>query len=380
MAPGLGPEPSRLKRISPTELVIPVTRPFLPPLDEYMTLVEGIWSRGQLTNNGPLVQELEARLAEYFGVRHAFFVSNGTIAIQIAIKALDLTGEIITTPFSYVATSSSIAWEGCRPVFADVDPNTLTIDPAKVEQVVGPQTRAILATHVYGIPCDTEALAAVARAHGLAVIYDAAHAFGTRYNGRALPAYGDISTLSFHATKLFHTVEGGAVLTEDDRIAARIAYMRNFGHNGQEEFFGVGINGKNSEMHAAMGLCMLPRIERLIAERAAIHRHYDTAFAGIAAISRPRLPAGTEYNHSYYPILLPSEAHLLAVRDALHANGITPRRYFFPSLNQLPYVDQVTMPVAEDAARRVLCLPLYSGLAHDDVDRIAGIIVGRLPT
>ena len=234
--------------------MIPVTKSFLPPIEDYIEYLKQIWDSNQLTNNGPLVKELEQKLKEYFDVKHLFFVSNGTIAEQIAIKAADLKGDIITTPFSYVATTSSIVWEGCQPVFVDIDPQTLCMNPDLIEDAITEKTTGIIPTHVYGIPCDVEKIQEIAEKHSLKVIYDAAHTFGGKYKGKSIASYGDISFLSFHATKVFHTVEGGAIITNDDELAHKISYMRNFGHNGPEDFWGVGINGNNSEFHAAMGL------------------------------------------------------------------------------------------------------------------------------
>ena len=321
--------------------MINVTKAFLPPIDEYKRYLDGIWSRAHLTNHGPLVNELEGKLKHYLGVKHFFFVNNGTIALQLAIKALDLKGEIITTPFSYVATTSSIVWENATPVFVDIDPTRFTIDPSKIEEAITGKTSAILATHVYGIPCDVEAIEKIANKYKLKVVYDAAHAFGVDYKGTSILNYGDISTLSFHATKLFHTVEGGGVATNNDELAHRISYMRNFGHNGQEEFWGIGINGKNSEFHAAMGLSNLPYLPTILANRKLLSEMYDHCFsaAGIK-IQRPILPAHVNYNFSYYPVVFESILQLLKVRDALHAEGVFPRRYFYPSLNKLHYVNQ----------------------------------------
>lgn len=217
---------------------IEVTRPFLPPLSEYVNLVEGIWNRNWLTNNGPLVVELELRLGQYLGLDKVLFLANGTLALQLAIKALRLTGEIITTPFSYVATTSSILWEGCRPIFVDIDPATLNIDPERIQEAITPSTSAILATHVYGNPCNIEAIEQIAKSNGLYTIYDAAHCFGTEYKGRSVFGYGNVSTASFHATKLFHTIEGGAVFAEDAETFRTLSFMRNFGHDGPESFFG----------------------------------------------------------------------------------------------------------------------------------------------
>ncbi|MFL5607955.1 MAG: DegT/DnrJ/EryC1/StrS family aminotransferase [Gemmatimonadaceae bacterium] len=359
---------------------ITVTRPTLPPFEEFVEVLRGVWARNHLTNAGPLVVELERQLAAYLGVRHALFVSNGTIALQLAFRALELAGEVITTPFSYVATTSSLAWEGCTPVFADVEPDTLTLSAERAEAAVTARTSALVATHVYGNPCDIDGLAAVARRHRLRIVYDAAHAFGARYAGRALAAHGDVATLSFHATKLFHTVEGGAVVTDDDEIARRVAYLRNFGHAGYEAFQGIGINGKNSELHAAMGLCLLPRVSEIVAERASISRRYDAVLAPLGTRARrPRLREGTTYNYAYYPVLLPDERAVVAVKAHLEANGVMARRYFYPSLSGgLPYVAPGVVPVARDAAERVLCLPLYTGLSGAQVDRIAGLVAQGL--
>ena len=358
---------------------IHVTKTYLPPLQEYVECLERIWASNWVTNNGSLVQELEARLKDYLGVKHLFFVSNGTIALQIAIKALDLQGEIITTPFSYVATTSSIVWAGCQPVFVDVDPHTLCINPDLIEAAITHRTSAILPVHVYGHPCDVDAIQTIADRHGLRVIYDAAHAFGVRYDGQSLLVHGDIATLSFHATKLFHTVEGGALVTRDDEVAHRIAYMRNFGHRGQEAFWGLGINGKSSELHAAMGLCVLPRIEALIGRRRATSTMYDRFLAG-TGLRRPRVDGAVAYNYAYYPTIFPSEAQLLAARARLRAERVFPRRYFYPSLNQLDYVPHRPAPVADDIARRVLCLPLSHALQPQSVLLIAGILSAVMET
>lgn len=353
--------------------MIPVTKSFLPPIEEYQAYLDRIWATNQLTNNGPLVQELEIKLKDYLGVKHLFFVSNGTIALQIAIKTLGEPGEIITTPFSYVATTSSIVWEGFTPVFVDIDPETLCIDPDLVEAAIIPQTRAILPTHVYGIPCAVEKIEQIARKHGLKVIYDAAHTFGVSYSGMSLASYGDISTLSFHATKLFHTVEGGAIITDDDELAHKVSYMRNFGHRGQEAFWGLGINGKNSEFHAAMGLCNLPHLPEIITARKQVSEWYDELLAGTGLV-RPRLPEGTDYNYAYYPVLFPSEEALVTARDRMNQEEIFPRRYFYPSLNYLPYKQYSKYPGAEKNSFSVLCLPQYYGLNYDQVLKISNII------
>jgi dTDP-4-amino-4,6-dideoxygalactose transaminase len=356
---------------------ITVTKPFLPPYAEFQAYLTGIWERQWLTNNGPLVNELELKLKEHLGVDHLLFLSNGTIALQIAIHALDLQDEIITTPFSYVATTSSIVWERCQPVMADICPKTLNIDPNKIEQAITDKTTAILATHVFGNPCNVEAIAAIAKKRGLRVIYDAAHAFGTTYKGRSLLAYGDISTCSFHATKLFHTIEGGAVITPDPEILKRMAMMRNFGHSSLTEFGGVGINGKNSEMHAAMGLCNIGHIQRILDVRRRLSERYTSQLENLPLTFQEIAP-NTQYNYAYYPVIFESESVLLKVIELLNLNNVYPRRYFYPSLSALPYVHGQSTPIAEQISRRVLCLPLYHTLSDEEVDMICRLLKREL--
>jgi dTDP-4-amino-4,6-dideoxygalactose transaminase len=356
--------------------MVNVTKAFLPAKEDFLKYIDGIWERCHLTNHGPLVFELEAKLKEYLGVKHFFFMNNGTIALQIAIKALDLKGKIITTPFSYVATTSSIVWENCTPVFADIKRDSFTIDPDSVEKLITPDVTAILATHVYGIPCDVMRLEALAQKYGLKVIYDAAHAFGVRWNNKGLLNYGDVSSLSFHATKLFHTIEGGGLATNDDALAHRISYMRNFGHNGQEAFFGLGINGKASEFNAAMGLSIFPHVQDIIASRKRLCEAYDVRLAGVKdKIQRPVVPFCTTYNFAYYPVVFSKEDALLRVREALNEAGIFPRRYFFPSLNTLDYLPiRQECPVSEMISKRALCLPLFFEMEEELVEKIASII------
>jgi dTDP-4-amino-4,6-dideoxygalactose transaminase len=352
---------------------ITVTKPFLPPFEEYQAYIKKIWDRGWLTNNGPLVNDLELKLKEYLDVDHLLFLCNGTIALQIAIRALDLQGEIITTPFSYVATTSSIVWERCKPVMVDICPDTMNIDPQKIEQAITEKTTAILGVHVFGNPCDVDAIAVIAEKHDLKVIYDAAHAFGTIYRGLSLLSYGDISTCSFHATKLFHTIEGGAVITPDPKILKRMASMRNFGHISASEFDEVGINGKNSEMHAAMGLCNLKYFQQILDVRQKLSGRYKSGLEGIP-ISYQEISPKTQYNHSYFPVVFENEATLFKVLENLNLYNIFPRRYFFPSLSKLPYIDGQCTPIAEDISRRILCLPLYDRLSDEEVDMICRII------
>ncbi len=353
--------------------MIPVTRPFLPPKEEYEKYINEIWERNWLTNDGPLVKELESKLKEYLGIKHLLFVSNGTIALQIAIKALGLKGEIITTPFSYVATTSSIVWENCIPVFCDIEPETLNIDPELIESKITRHTSAILATHVFGNPCDVVAIANIARKYDLRVIYDGAHAFGTTYRGDSILNQGDITATSFHATKIFHTIEGGAVIVNSQEMYDKIDLLRNFGHDGPEKFTGVGINGKNSEMHAAMGLCNMNYINDILSKRKE-QVHYYKSHLERTDIERQKELEETNVNKAYYPVIFKNEEQLLRVRDALEQSGISPRRYFYPSLNHLDYVDDEPMPIAEDISTRILCLPLYHTLKQSEQDLILNII------
>ncbi|MFM9840708.1 MAG: DegT/DnrJ/EryC1/StrS family aminotransferase [Cyclobacteriaceae bacterium] len=354
--------------------MINVTKPFMPPVSEYEEYLKGIWKRNWLTNNGPLVNEFELKLKEYLNVPHLLYLSNGTIAIQIAIKALELKGEVITTPFSYVATTSSIVWEGCTPVFVDIDPETLNIDPNKIEASITEKTSAVLATHVYGNPCDIDSIEAVAKRNNLKVIYDAAHCFGSKYKNRSVFEYGDVSTTSFHATKLFHTIEGGAVFTKSPELLKRMASMRNFGHNGPEDFDEVGINGKNSEFHAAMGLTNFPYIDKILKSRKEKGLWYDEALLGLN-VKKIKYNPLSEVNHSYYPIIFQDEQSLLKAFNLLSAHNIGSRRYFFPSLNNVPYVPFQKVPISDEVSRRVLCLPLFYDLGKEEVKLVSRLLL-----
>lgn len=357
--------------------MIPVTQPFLPPKEEYQALIDGIWKRNWLTNNGPLVNDLELKLKRYLDVKHLLYVGNGTIAIQIALKALDVTKEVITTPFSYVATTSSLVWEGCTPVFVDIHPETLNIDPAKIEAGITDNTQAILATHCFGNPCDVEAIEKIAKKHNLKVIYDAAHCFGAKYKGESIFKWGDVSTTSFHATKLFHTVEGGAVFTQDPEILRQMAFRRNFGHKGAEDYHGVGINGKNSEFHAAMGIVNIKYIDSILANRKKQSLFYDT-YLNRPGIRSIKIQPKTEFNFAYYPVIFDSEELTLKVKDALERKEIFPRRYFYPSLSSLNYVEPASTPVADDISTRILCLPLYYDLSEPEQELICRRILRAL--
>ncbi len=358
--------------------MIQVTKPFLPPFEEYQQYIQDVWSRNWLTNNGPLVNELELKLKRYLGLKHLLFLSNGTIAIQIAIKALDLKGEILTTPFSYVATTSSIVWEQCKPVFVDIDKTTFNIDAEKLEAAITPNTSAILATHVFGNPCAIDKIEAIATKHGLKVIYDAAHSFGVEFNNESVFSFGDISTTSFHATKLFHTIEGGAVFTTDPKILKQMVFLRNFGHNGPENFESVGINAKNSEMHAAMGLCNLNYIEQILNKRKEQYHHYKDLLQGKGLQFQKIEGETNKYNYAYFPMVFENEAQLLKIKNALEMQRISPRRYFYPSLNTLNYIEQQEMPISERISKRILCLPVYHTMSKEVQDLIIRIVIRTL--
>lgn len=354
--------------------MIPVTKPYLPSVTEYDEYLASIWERQWLTNNGPLVNELELKLKKYFDLKYMLYVTNGTMALQIAIKALGLKGDIITTPFSYVATTSSIVWEGCTPVYVDIDPDTYNIDPAKIEAAITPQTTGILATHVFGNPCDIDAIQKIADKYSLKVIYDAAHCFGTKYKNKSVFEYGDISTTSFHATKLFHTIEGGAVFTSCPELLKKMAHMRNFGHNGAEDFSELGINGKNSEFHAAMGLCNLNHADEILEKRKALSLYYMKNLGKLKA-RFPKLNESLDYNYAYFPVLFDSEELMLRCIEALKNEKIYCRRYFYPSLSTLPFVTNQLMPVCDSVVRRIVCLPLYHTLTFSDLDLISRILL-----
>lgn len=355
--------------------MIPVTKPFLPPQEEYQKYLDGIWKRQWLTNMGPLASQLEMELKTYLNVSHLLFVTNGTVAIQMAIKALEITGEIITTPFSFVATTSSIVWEGCTPVFVDIDKDSLCIDPKKIEAAITERTQAILATHVYGNPCDVVAIEAIAKKHGLKVIYDAAHAFGVHVNGKSIFEYGDISTCSLHATKLYHSVEGGLLITKDADLLKKLAYIRNFGISGFDTFAELGINGKNSEFHAAMGLANLKYANSIHLKRQKLCAVYDKWLKGLHA-TKPKWYAQSKENYAYYVVVLESEELLLKLKTELDNYEISTRRYFYPSLaSALPYLEPRELPITDDIAKRVLCLPLYYDLTEEEVEYICRTVL-----
>lgn len=354
--------------------MINVTKTFLPDFNDYVQTIKRAWDKAHLTNNGELVQELEHLLKQYLGVEHLWFAGNGTIVLQMALKALGhKTGEVITTPFSYVATTNAILWEGFTPVFVDINDRDFCIDTQKIEAAITEKTIAILATHVYGNPCDIEAIDAVAKKYNLKVIYDAAHAFGASYKGKQLLSYGDISTCSFHATKVFHTVEGGCIITNDDALSQTLVLYRQFGHIG-DDYYSVGINGKNSEFHAAMGICNFPHLDAIIEARKTASATYDNELAG-AAIYRPVALQETVYNYAYYPVVFKDEATLLNVREQLAKHAISTRRYFYPSLNKLPFFNNPShCPISEDISRRVLSLPLSAEISTEQIVAVCNLI------
>lgn len=362
------------KLSSTTAYMINVTKTYLPELDEYVAYLKGIWERGQVTNNGPLVRELEEKICKLLGVSHLLYCGNGTVVLQLALKALNITQEVITTPFSYCATTTSLIWQDCKPVFADIDPATLCINPANIEALITSNTQAILATHVYGNPCDVVAIEQIAQQYNLKVIYDAAHAFGVSLSGNSLLNYGDVSTCSFHATKIFHTIEGGSVSTNNAELAQKLSLYRSFGHI-YDDYLTVGINAKNSEFHAAMGLVLLPKLDAFITRRKILSELYDTSLNLNKLIKPTHNQAKVTYNYAYYPVIFETEEVLLRVKARLAEQQIFPRRYFYPSLNTLPYLPYTTpCPVSEDLARRILCLPLYYELSDADVLVIAELV------
>lgn len=341
--------------------MINVTNAYLPNKEKYKSYVDEIFESGWLTNNGPLLQKLEQRLADYLGVKNLILVANGSLALQLAYKVLDLKGEVITTPFSFAATTSTLAWEGLKPVFADINPDSFNLDPTNIEPLINQNTSAIVPVHVFGNPCEVETIQAIADKHNLKVIYDAAHAFGTEYKDQSVLKYGDISTISFHATKLFHTIEGGAVITNDDELAKKIRQLINFGITSPTTIDSVGTNAKMNEFEAAMGLCVLDEIETIKQQRKNIWETYVEKLPGQVAFQKWN--TNSQNNYAYAPMLCDSEAELLKVEAKLKENEIIPRRYFYPSLDTLEYLkgNQVCS-ISRDIASRILCLPIYPGL------------------
>lgn len=354
--------------------MILVTKPFFPPIEDYQKQVQRIWDNQWLTNNGKLYKELSQKLQDHLGVNQIIPMTNGTLPMQIALNAYGKGGEVITTPFSYVATTACIVWEKCTPVFVDIHPEYLTIDETKIEAVITERTTAILATHVFGNPCHVEAIEAIAKKNNLKVIYDAAHCFGVNYKGHSIFNYGDVSTCSFHATKLFHTGEGGALFCQDEETRQEMFYRHNFGHDGPEKYHGLGINARMSELQAAMGLSLLPCMDQITFERKRVCDYYDLHL-DFSKLSKLKIRDHTDWNYAYYPVIFKSEAQLLETMQTLAAHSIHPRRYFYPSLEELPYVNsEVKCTIAKDIADRVICLPLYTSIKNLDLNRIVTIL------
>lgn len=353
--------------------MINVTKTYFPPLEDYIFQLERIWKNEWLTNRGELVKELEEKLKAYLGIDNIIVMNNGTIPLQIALKLLANNGEVITTPFSYVATTAAIIWENCTPVFVDIHPDYLTIDETKIEAAITDKTTCILATHVFGNPCNIEAIESIANKHNLKVIYDAAHCFGVTYKGKSIFEYGDISTCSFHATKLFHTGEGGALFSNDSILFQKCFYSHNFGHNGPLDFHGLGINGKISELQAAMGLSVFPNMQNIIQSRRKIVELYTNNLS-FSFFKNMIFREDTSWNYSYYPIIFDTEDQLIRVLNNLNENGIFPRRYFNPSLNTIDFVNGDEMQISESISSRIVCLPLSHSILDNDLNTICNII------
>ena len=356
--------------------MIPVTKSYIPNIDEYTSIVSKAFDNSWLTNRGELVQELESKLTSFLKLKEAniLCLNNGTSPLQIALKVLGQESEIITTPFSYVATTAAIVWESCTPVFVDINENCLTIDESKIEKAITDKTTCILATHIYGNPCNIEAIDKIAKKHNLKVIYDAAHCFGVEYKGKSIFKYGDVSTCSFHATKIFHCGEGGAIFCKDKELFDKLYYNHNFGHNGPTEYHGLGINAKMSELSAAMGLSVLPHFEKIFNGRKLAVETYNQnlAFSNVQLLN---IRKDTDWNYSYYPLVFKTEAELLEIKSILEKENIFPRRYFFPALHKLPYIKNIVeLPIAESVSKRVLCLPLYYNIDLKVVAKICGLI------
>ena len=359
-----------------------VTQPSMPPLSEFLPYLEKIWESKWLTNGGPFHQELEKKLADYLGVEHLALFVNGTLALVTALQALRITGEVITTPFSFVATAHSLLWNGIKPVFVDIHPETFNLDPEKIEAAITPHTTAIMPVHVYGRPCDVEKIQKIADIYGLKVIYDAAHAFGVNYKGESLLKHGDLSILSFHATKVFNTFEGGAIICPDAKTKKRIDDLKNFGFADEVTVIAPGINGKMNEVQAAFGLLQLKYIDKAIDRRHEIDQLYRNGLQGVPGIHCMQLSSSSTYNYSYFPILIEKEYPLLRdeLYEKLRQHGIYARRYFYPLISEfpmyrgLPSADRSNLPVANKVASGVICLPIYPALELDHLARIIQII------
>lgn len=358
---------------------ITVTSPLLPPLEEFMPYLEDIWERHWLTNNGHYHQMLEKELCEYLGVKYISVFSNGTLALITALQALRITGEVITTPYSFVATTHSLWWNGIKPVFVDVEPNTFNIDPDKIEAAITPKTTAIMPVHVYGNPCEMGKIQQIADTYGLKVIYDAAHAFGVKQNGQSVLNFGDLSILSFHATKVFSTIEGGAIVCHDEKMKQRIDFLKNFGFADEVTVVAPGINAKLNEVQSAFGLMSLKHVDAAIAKRKAVVDSYRQGLAEVEGLSFIKEIEDVEHNYSYFPIFIDAEKFGMerdALYEAMKLENIYGRRYFYPLISSfstyrgLPSASVDNLPVANHAADQVICLPLHQNLTDEEVIRI----------
>ena len=351
-----------------------VTQPTLAPLNEVTEIMKKIWDSGIMTHNGPLVQQFEKEAQAFLGCSNLVACTNGTIALQMAIRALGLKGEIITTPFTFIATISSIMWEHCTPVFVDIDPETLNIDPEKIEEKITCHTVAIMPVHVFGNACEIDKINEIAKVRNLKVIYDAAHAVGVKYKGKCILDYGDISATSFHATKMLNTAEGGGVVTSNKELDEKLRRIRFFGFENHADIVEDGFNGKMTEVHAALGLANLKYLQNALDDRKKKYNIYKTELSRKASLSFQKITY--DCNYSYFPLIFDSEKSLLATVASLNAEGIFPRRYFYPSVNTFnKLVPYVKMPISEDIASRILCLPLYYTLSERDMERIIKILV-----
>ncbi|CAM3550260.1 DegT/DnrJ/EryC1/StrS family aminotransferase [Arcobacter aquimarinus] len=357
--------------------MINITKTYLPDKEKYKKYIDEIYENCWVTNNGTLVQKLEKRLAEYLGVKNIVLVSNGTVALEIAYRTLGLKGFVITTPFSFVATTSSLVTNQLLPIFADIEKNTFNINPKKIEKLITLNTSAILSVHVFGNACNVEKINKIASKYNLKVIYDAAHAFDVKYKEQSILNYGDISTLSFHATKLFHTIEGGALIINDDELVQKARYLINFGIKNEEEIPHLGTNAKMNEFEAAMGLCVLDDIEKIKNKRKSLIENYKKELKGLVQFQEQNNNA-TE-NYSYFPILFKSEKELLKIQKALNSEQIFPRRYFYPSLDTLEYIEpKQECKISRDISKRILCLPVFVELSLKEQEKIIDIIKDNL--
>ena len=361
-----------------------VTQPSLPPLEDFIPYLKKIWDNKWLTNNGEFHKRFESALAEYLGVKYVSLFTNGMIALQVGMQALRITGEVITTPFTFVATTHAIHWNNCTPVFCDIEPETFTMDPAKVEALITPRTTALMPVHVYGNPCRHEELQRIADTYGLKLFYDAAHVFGVRKDGVSVCSWGDLSMLSFHATKVFNTFEGGALITDDPKLKERIDYLKNFGIADEVTVVAPGSNGKMDEFRAAFGLLQLQIVDGEIAKRRKVSERYREALEGVPGIRMLYDLPGVRHNYAYFPILVGRGAGMTrdSLFDRLYGNGIVARKYFyplcssFPTYRGLPSATRANLPVAAETAENVLCLPLYAELTAEEQDRIIKLIKG----